>query len=101
MICVQILLPVVDKRGHARPYHLFGVVQEELTAKFGGVTAFINAPAEGRWKKNRRTVHDDIVVIEVMVKRLNRSWWQRYRRDLEQRFKQEAIVVRALPMQLL
>ena len=101
MICVQILLPVVDKRGHARPYHLFGVVQEELTAKFGGVTAFINAPAEGRWKKNRRTVHDDIVVIEVMVKRLNRAWWQRYRRDLEQRFKQEAIVVRALPMQLL
>ena len=60
MICVLILLPVVDKRGHARPYHLFGVVQEELTAKFGGVTAFINAPAEGRWKKNRRTVHDDI-----------------------------------------
>ena len=101
MICVQILLPVVDKRGHARPYHLFGVVQEELTAKFGGVTAFINAPAEGRWKKNRRTVHDDIVVVEVMVKRLNRAWWQRYRRDLEQRFKQEAIVVRALPMQLL
>ena len=101
MICVQILLPVVDKRGHARPYHLFGLVQQELTAKFGGVTAFINAPAEGRWKKNRRTVHDEIVVIEVMVKRLNRAWWQRYRRVLEDRFKQEAIVVRALPMQLL
>ena len=101
MICVQILLPVGDKTGHARPYHLFGIVQEELTAKFGGVTAFINTPAEGRWKRNRRTVHDDIVVIEVMVKRLNRAWWQSYRRDLEQRFKQEAIVVRALPMQLL
>ena len=101
MICVQILLPVLDDAGQARPYRLFGVVQDELTAKFGGVTAFINTPAEGRWQNHRKTVHDDIVVIEVMAKRLNRTWWKRYRLELERRFEQETIVVRALPMELL
>ena len=101
MICIQIFLPVLDHKGHRRTYRLFGAVQEELTAKFGGVTAFVNATAQGRWKKNRRTVHDEIVVIEVMVKRLNRAWWQRYKLGLEKRFEQEAIIVRALPVQLI
>lgn len=101
MICVQILLPALDPTGHPRPYHLFSDVQEELTAKFGGVTAYLNSPAEGRWQSNRRTVRDDIVVIEVMVKRLNRAWWKGFRRELEKRFKQDAIVVRALPMELI
>jgi len=101
MICVQILLPVLDDRGQARPYRLFGDVQGELTAKFGGVTAFLNAPAKGRWRSNRRVIHDDIVVIEVMLTRLNRVWWRKYKQDLEHRFKQKSIVMRALPMELI
>ena len=101
MMCIQILLPVLDKRGHPRAYRLFEDVQNELTTKFGGVTAFINTTAQGRWTNNRRTVHDDIVVIEVMVKRINRAWWHRYKLSLEERFEQETIVIRALAMQLL
>ena len=40
--------------------------------------------------------HDDIVVYEVMVDGLDRAWWSTYRANLEQRFGQDEIAVRAL-----
>jgi len=39
---------------------------------------------------------DDIVVYEVMVDELDRGWWSAYRADLEHRFGQDQIAVRAL-----
>jgi hypothetical protein len=35
------------------------------------------------------------VIFEVMVETLDRSWWREYRRQLEQRFDQEVILIRA------
>jgi hypothetical protein len=43
---IQILLPT-----NAAAEAIFEELSQELTAKFGGVTSFIRAPAEGRWKK--------------------------------------------------
>ena len=91
MHLVQLLLPRYD-RG----------VQKQLADRFGGVTAYARAPAKGVWKPRRgKTERDDIVVYEVMVKRLERRWWARYRASLEARFRQEEIVVRAQPMEKL
>lgn len=39
-------------------------------------------------------MRDDIVVYEVMVERLDRGWWQQYRRRLEELFLQQELVVR-------
>jgi len=90
MHLVQLLLPVGRKR---RAYRQ---VYDELTGRFGGLTAYTRAPAEGLWKKRRAsTERDDIVVVEVMVPKLERRWWGRYRRTLERRLEQEEIVVRA------
>jgi hypothetical protein len=33
--------------------------------------------------------------------RSHQSWWERYRADLEKRFQQEAIVVRAIKVEML
>jgi hypothetical protein len=38
---------------------------------------------------------DEIVVLEVMVRVLDREWWNGYRQQLEQLFCQDQIVVRA------
>jgi hypothetical protein len=38
---------------------------------------------------------DDIVVVEVMVDALDRTWSKDYRRELEQLFRQDEIVLRA------
>jgi hypothetical protein len=45
--------------------------------------------------------HDRIVVIEVMVEKLDRSWWGTYRAELELRFEQDQIVVRATEIERL
>lgn len=97
MHLVQILLPVYDNEGNELPQVEFRRVSSELSHRFGGVTSFTRAPAEGVWKEPNtlRPTHDDIVVVEVMVEELDRGWWKDYRRDLERRFKQEEVVIRA------
>ena len=86
MHLVQLLLPRHD-----------AAISRELTERFGGVTAYARAPAKGEWKPGpgEAPVRDDIVVYEVMVEDLDRAWWARYRVQLEQRFAQDEIVIRA------
>jgi hypothetical protein len=59
---IQILLPA-----NGGDEGVFERLAQELTAKFGGVTSFIRAPAEGLWNAGSHIERDDIVVIEVMV----------------------------------
>ena len=98
---IQILLPLYDNAGAPLPRELYARVREELTGKYGGLTAFTRAPAEGLWQEGGGTKRDDIVVLEVMADQLDRAWWQGYRRDLERAFRQEAIVVRAQELDVL
>lgn len=102
MHLVQILLPVTDNAGEPFAHAHFRAVREELVQHFGGVTAYTQAPAEGRWKDDDDTVErDQIVVFEVMADDLDRPWWTRYRATLERRFAQDEIVLRSWPMERL
>ena len=38
---------------------------------------------------------DEIVVLEVMAETLDREWWRDYRGELERRFRQDEVVIRA------
>lgn len=95
MHLVQILLPLYDPEGVRFGREAFDGVARELTERFGGLTAYTRAPAAGLWKEGGDTQRDDIVVYEVMVDALDRDWWSAYRRGLEERFRQEELVVRA------
>src|SRR3954454_18569397 len=103
MHLVQILLPLYDNEQNAQPPQHYRSVQSELTERFGGVTIFSRAPAEGLWRANGEpnTTRHDIVIFEVMAPDLDTGWWSSYRRQLEARFRQEVIVIRAQPTQLL
>jgi len=95
MHLVQLLLPLFDPDGVRFGREPYDRVGEELTERFGGLTAYTRAPAAGLWKDGGETQRDDIVVVEVMVDSLDPQWWGGYRRELEARFRQEEIVVRA------
>jgi hypothetical protein len=102
MHLIQILLPVYDKAGARFPQGQYDQVAKELTERFGGLTAYVRAPAAGLWQEETgRTQHDDIVVYEVMAERLEPEWWAAYRRELERRFAQDELVVRAQEMRRL
>jgi len=93
---VQILLPTngVDEG-------VFERLAQKLTAKFGGVTSFIRAPAEGRWNAGSHKEHDDIAVVEVMAEDVDYGYWADLRSRLEQALAQEQIVIRCQPLELL
>ncbi len=96
MNLVQILLPVRSARAGAASAALHGQVERELTERFGGLTAYAHTPARGLWEERPgRTTRDDIVVYEVMVDEVDAAWWAGYRTDLERRFAQEEVVIRA------
>jgi hypothetical protein len=94
MHLIQILLPLPGDGGSSSK--LFAEVREELAARFGGLTFYRNAPAEGLWKAGGDVEEDAIVVAEVMADELDREWWAGYREQLERRFQQDEIVVRSL-----
>jgi hypothetical protein len=96
MYLVQLLLPLYDNAGNKVSRDTFARVRDELTERFGGVTAFMRAPAQGTWIDPSGDVErDEIVVCEVMVETLDRAWWADYRRTLEALFGQRELVVRA------
>ena len=99
---IQILLPLYDNDGVPFGEDTFAPTRAELLERFGGVTAYQRAPARGLWKTPEGDVaRDDVAVFEVMADDLDRAWWTTYRHALEERFRQETIVIRALAQQLL
>ena len=103
MHLVEILLPLRDNEGEPFPRADFARVRAELVERFGGVTAHMQAPAQGVWKDEEEgTVdRDEIVVMEVMAESLERDWWKDYREALRRRFRQEELVVRATEIERL
>jgi hypothetical protein len=101
MHLIQILLPLYDNAGKPFGEEHFAKVRDELTERFGGLTAFTRAPAQGLWQDEGETRHDEIVVFEVMAERLDTKWWRAYRQMLEREFRQDTVVIRAQPVTIL
>lgn len=93
MYLFQILVPVNTEVGQGP----LDQISAELKEKFGGVTSYSRAPAEGLWEKSEaQTVKDAIVVVEVMTESKDNEWWMNYRNALEKRLSQEEIVIRVI-----
>jgi hypothetical protein len=96
MFLIQLLLPVFHNDGAPVSADIFEAVQQVLADRFGGVTAYSRAPAEGTWRDNSaRKVQDDLLLFEVMVSEVDRTWWREFRLWLEDRFEQKEILVRS------
>ena len=95
---IQILVPLYDNKGNPFDAGEYVKLRSQLADHFGGVTAYTRAPARGVWKDDvtGETQRDDIVIFEVMTDTLDYLWWANYRKQLEQRFRQDTLIVRAL-----
>ncbi|MBB6097377.1 hypothetical protein HNR42_000791 [Deinobacterium chartae] len=103
MQLIQILLPRSDNDGRPLEGALYRQVRLELIERFGGLTAYVRAPAEGLWQPEdgEPPVRDEVLVYEVMAETLEREWWAEYREALRQRFRQRSLIIRAQPLELL
>jgi hypothetical protein len=102
MFVVELFLPLEKNDGSAVPVQTFDRIKAELTDRFGGVTAFVRAPAEGAWRPSHgRVVKDRVVVFEVMVEQIETAWWRAYRSTLEHELQQEQVLMRAYEVTVL
>lgn len=102
MVLIQMLLPTRSSEGPAFSDELILQTREELLDRFGGLTAYVRAPAAGVWTSPRGEVDaDSVVLIEVLSDVFDRTWWRAYADTLKQRFKQESIHIRASDVELL
>jgi hypothetical protein len=91
---IQFLLPLHDNEQEEFPTAYFNDVREILTDRFGGVTAFVRAPAVGLWKESKHdTSRDEVVMFEVVTDQLDTKWWQDYRAQLQNKFRQDEVLV--------
>ena len=97
MHVVQFLLPLADAQGQRFPVAHFEKIRDELAARFGGVTAFTQSPAQGVWKQqpHHALESDEVVLFEVMTDSLDSPWWATYRAQLERDFRQKEVMVRS------
>lgn len=102
MYLIQLFLPLYDNDSTEQPRELFRQVRAELVERFGGLTAHSRSPVKGLWQEqDGNTIRDDLIVYEVMAEDIDETWWRDYRHYLEQQFRQEKLVVRALPIRML
>jgi hypothetical protein len=102
MHLIEILLPLYANDGTPQSVAHFRTTERELVERFGGVTTYLRAPARGKWLRDGEHVErDEIVTCEVMAETLDRSWWESYRKELEERFEQHELVVRAFAIESL
>jgi hypothetical protein len=101
MHLVQILLPRADNSGNPFSKEDYDRVKEELARQFQGVTAYLRAPAEGLWKQGKESSRDDIVILEVMAKKIDLPDWTARRADLEKRFRQDEVIIRDMSIEVI
>lgn len=100
MYLIQILLPTRTRDGKAVTHDTYARIRDELLARFGGLTAFTQSPAEGLWTNDQeRTERDTIVMVEVMADTIDRYWWGAFRDRLQAELDQESVVIRVLEME--
>jgi hypothetical protein len=101
MFLVQILLPA-QRRTSSDGHAAVARTRAELVERFGGVTAYVQTPAIGEWTApgGHRDV-DRVVMVEVVAAEFDRAWWRQYAAMLADRFRQDAIHVRALHVEML
>jgi hypothetical protein len=102
MVLIQLLLPITPADSSPGAHTPLAETAGELGQFFGGLTAYVRSPAKGLWTSpSGRMDEDEVVMIEVVTGHFDRPWWKQYSAMLARRFGQDAIHVRALPIELL
>jgi len=52
-------------------------------------------------KRRGAVQRDEVVLLEVMAEHVDHGWWAAYREDLQSRFRQDEVLIRASAMERL
>ena len=94
----RLYLPLRDNAGESFSADMFRAVETELSSRFGGVTAHLEAPASGLWRDGVDRYADRVVIFEVLDGVGDREWWTTYRDRLARDFRQKSILMMLQPV---
>ena len=101
MVLIQVLLPTTGATP-AEGLTPLAQTRAEFADRFNGLTASLRSPAKGLWTApDGQTEQNDVLMVEVVTDSFDRSWWRTYAATLAERFGQESIHVRAVPVDML
>jgi hypothetical protein len=101
MVLIQLLLPV-RSAAHPEGSSALAQTRRELAERFDGLTAYLRSPAKGWWTApDGQVEQDDVVMVEVVTQTFDRTWWRAYTATLAERFHQDAIHLRSVPVDIL
>jgi len=98
---IEICIPLYDNERKRFEPSSFSEVRSTLFDKFGGLTVFGYAPAQGIDTDGGKARHDDLIVFEVMTETVDPAWWEAYRTRLERDFKQDRVLIRSSQVSIL
>jgi hypothetical protein len=98
---IEIFIPLYDNDGRRFEQAFYSDVRSTMFDKFGGITVFGRAPAQGMDTDGGKSRHNDLIVFEVMTEAIDAAWWQAYRKRLEQVPKQDRILIRSSAVSVL
>lgn len=97
----QILLPLYDNEAEPFSEEMYKSIRNELTERFGGLTAYSRAPATGLWKDgDEELTIDKLIVYEVIADEFEKKFWKSFKEILKAQFKQEDIIIRCTDIQV-
>jgi hypothetical protein len=54
----------------------------------------VRSPAVGLWKETVDDINrDEVVMFEVLTERLDEDWWGDYRKQLQNKFRQDEVLI--------
>ena len=100
LFVLLILLPRAENGANPFAGQEFDPWKQAPARRFEGITAYLQAPAEGIWRGSTQAGRDDIFIFEVMTEEVDLPDWRRRQAELERRFRQEKVIVRYVRMDL-
>lgn len=101
MNVIELFLPLDKGSGVSVEVERIEAIVKGLADRFGGVTAYTREPAEGMWRRPTTIERDRILVVEIVVREVDDTWWRDYRSRLEEELEQDQIMVRVTPCRLI
>ena len=69
------LLPIRSATGDVIAPGVLGTTRAEILKQFGGLTAYVRAPASGAWTSPEGDVEEDnVVMIEILAQAFDRDY---------------------------
>jgi hypothetical protein len=96
MVLIQLLLPSTAM-AHGGDAAMLALTRVELAERFKDVTTYLRSPVKEWWTEPDGDLgQDDAVMVEVVTQHFDRHWWRSYAAKLAGRFRQDAIHVQAM-----